>query len=206
MGQEMLVIAGLMLCVGVLIDRSGTADVREMGGLWREMPWLATVFFVLGMALAGIPPLAGFYGKALVLRAGVEAGAWWLVGATLVTAVLTLAAVLRVWCMVFWSPTRAPALLVRDGGEIGKFRPVGSAYLALWLLVGVSVAYGLAAEPMLTFARAATSELTEPRSYVDAVLSAGVEAELGEGDAPGSMASANVGAGVVVRVPAEGVR
>jgi multicomponent Na+:H+ antiporter subunit D len=71
------------------------------------------LFFVPAMNLAGIPPLSGFIGKLGLLQAGVAEGsaaAFVLVGGGVLTSLLTLLAVARVWTRAFWrSPNQAPA-------------------------------------------------------------------------------------------------
>src|SRR5206468_4368428 len=49
----------------------GIQDVRKMGGLARLMPWTHKTFLAGTLAIAGFPPLAGFFSKDAVLR-----GAW----------------------------------------------------------------------------------------------------------------------------------
>ncbi|MCB0036083.1 MAG: NADH-quinone oxidoreductase subunit L, partial [Anaerolineales bacterium] len=44
-------------------------DMRQMGGLWRRMPWTFAVYLVGALALAGLPPLAGFFSKDEILAA-----------------------------------------------------------------------------------------------------------------------------------------
>jgi multicomponent Na+:H+ antiporter subunit D len=65
------------------------------------------------MNLAGIPPLSGFIGKLGLLEAGVAEGSWpamVLVGGGVVTSLLTLVAISRVWTRAFWRPpAQAPA-------------------------------------------------------------------------------------------------
>ncbi len=57
----------LFLGSGSVIHGTGTQDIREMGGLTRRMP-VTTITWVAGVAaLAGIPPLAGFFSKDAVL-------------------------------------------------------------------------------------------------------------------------------------------
>jgi NADH-quinone oxidoreductase subunit L len=53
----------LFLTAGSVIHGSGTQDLREMGGLRGKMPLTAAAWVVGGLALAGIPPLAGFFSK-----------------------------------------------------------------------------------------------------------------------------------------------
>jgi NADH-quinone oxidoreductase subunit L len=59
-------------------------DMRNMGGLYRHMPWTARTFIVATIAIAGIPPLAGFVSKDEILWNATRGGhvtLLWLVGA-----------------------------------------------------------------------------------------------------------------------------
>jgi NADH-quinone oxidoreductase subunit L len=53
-----------------------TTDLKLMGGLWRRMPITATTFVIGALALAGVPPLAGFFAKDVVLEIA-ETGQHW---------------------------------------------------------------------------------------------------------------------------------
>jgi len=53
----------LFLGCGSVLHATGKDDVQELGGLWRKMPLTATVFGVGVLAMAGIPPLSGFWAK-----------------------------------------------------------------------------------------------------------------------------------------------
>src|SRR5207237_10399768 len=50
----------LFSSVGLVYDRTHTRDVGSMRGLAARMPFIATVFFVAGLASLGLPGLAGF--------------------------------------------------------------------------------------------------------------------------------------------------
>jgi NADH-quinone oxidoreductase subunit L len=57
----------LFLTSGSVIHGSGTQDMREMGGLRKQMPVTFAMWLIGTIALVGIPPLAGFFSKDLVL-------------------------------------------------------------------------------------------------------------------------------------------
>jgi NADH-quinone oxidoreductase subunit L len=58
----------LFLGAGSLIHAVGTNDMSKMGGLRKQMPGTFVLFTIGCLALAGIPPLAGFFSKDLVLE------------------------------------------------------------------------------------------------------------------------------------------
>ncbi|MDS1269875.1 Na+/H+ antiporter subunit D [Lipingzhangella sp. LS1_29] len=102
----------LFLVAGLIERRGGTTSMRSLGGLATLSPVLGILFFVPAMNLAGIPPLSGFLGKLGLVQAGVAAGgplAYTLVAGSVVTSLLTLYAMARLWGYAFW---RSPSLAV----------------------------------------------------------------------------------------------
>ena len=79
----------LFLAAGSVIHAvGGEQDMRKMGGLRTKIPWTFWTMTVGTLAIAGIPPLAGFFSKDEILwRAYQASWAYWLVG--LVTAFIT---------------------------------------------------------------------------------------------------------------------
>src|SRR3954451_7197132 len=95
----------LFLAAGLIERRGGTTSLDRLGGLARLAPVLGVLFFLPALNLAGIPPFSGFLGKLGLLQAGVADGsplAWLLVGGSVVTSLLTLYAIGRVWNLAFW--------------------------------------------------------------------------------------------------------
>ncbi|WP_419997971.1 Na+/H+ antiporter subunit D [Streptomyces boninensis] len=125
----------LFLAAGMLERRYGTTELTRLGGTARTAPWLAALWFVPAMNLAGIPPLSGFIGKLGVMRAGAAYGGEWaylLLAAAAVTSLLTLYAMAKVWNLAFWraAPTGRPASGPAGGagsGEGAGSRGAGSA-------------------------------------------------------------------------------
>ena len=95
----------LFLITGLVERLAGTTSLDRLGGLAVASPVLATLFFVSAMNLSGIPPLSGFLAKVGLLDAGIELGtplAWLLVVGGIVTSLLTLYALTKVWSQAFW--------------------------------------------------------------------------------------------------------
>ena len=89
---------------------SGEQDMRKMGALWAKIPVTAKTFFIATLAIAGIPPLAGFFSKDEILWRtfnGGESGiykALYLVG--LVTAGMTAFYMFRLVNLTFFGKSR----------------------------------------------------------------------------------------------------
>jgi NADH-quinone oxidoreductase subunit L len=60
----------LFLGAGSVIHAmSDEQDIRKMGGIWKKIPLTYGVFWVGSLALAGVPPFAGYYSKDAILEA-----------------------------------------------------------------------------------------------------------------------------------------
>jgi multicomponent Na+:H+ antiporter subunit A len=64
--------AALFMIAGSLEHATGTRDVRQLGGLWRAMPVTAASGMLAALSMAGAPPLFGFIGKELLLKAKLD--------------------------------------------------------------------------------------------------------------------------------------
>ncbi len=90
-------------------------DMRTMGGLARFMPATNITFFLSTLAIAGIPPLAGFISKDEILFRAFEYGydghayAWFVWGVGLFTAFLTAFYMTRCYVLTFLGKPRWPA-------------------------------------------------------------------------------------------------
>ena len=82
-------------------------DMRQMGGLKLYMPVTFVTMLIGAIAIAGIPPFAGFFSKDLILaRTFVHSPMLWVIGA--VTAVMTAFYMFRLINMTFFGPYRGP--------------------------------------------------------------------------------------------------
>lgn len=62
----------LFLTVGIIDRSTGTRDLRELSAVGRQLPWVATAATLAGMAMAGLPPTAGFLAKEAAFEAVVN--------------------------------------------------------------------------------------------------------------------------------------
>jgi NADH-quinone oxidoreductase subunit N len=109
---------GAFAVVALLQGRPGvTSQIESFAGLGRRAPLAGAIMTLFLLSLTGIPPLAGFFAKAYVILAAVQAGGW--VAVLAVVAVLNAAAAafyyLRVVVFMYMreAPETAPA--VRSG-------------------------------------------------------------------------------------------
>lgn len=94
----------LFLGAGAIIHAIHTNDIRDMGGLRKQMPLTHICFLVACLAIAGIPPFAGFFSKEEIMTAAYQSNLFVYVLA-LLTAALTAFYMFRLYFMVFWNKT-----------------------------------------------------------------------------------------------------
>ncbi len=99
----------LFLAAGSVIHAvGGEQDMRKMGGLRKKIPVTFWTMTIATFAIAGIPPLAGFFSKDEILWRAYQANwIYWLVG--LVTAFITSFYMFRLWFMTFFGEYRGDA-------------------------------------------------------------------------------------------------
>ena len=107
----------LFLAAGSVIHAlGGEQDMRRMGGLRHHIPWTFWTMTVATLAIAGIPPLAGFFSKDEILwRAYQASWIYWLIGVS--TAFLTSFYMFRLLFLTFFGEYRGA---VAAGPEHGR--------------------------------------------------------------------------------------
>jgi multicomponent Na+:H+ antiporter subunit D len=169
--HHILVKTNLYLVGGIVRHVLGSFDLAVVGGLAKSRPWLAAVFLVPALSLAGIPPLSGFWAKLAVVQAGLAAGQWLAVAAAIAAGVLTLLSMVKIWNEAFWKPAPegiAPARL--------PWARLVCLTLPVLALAAGTVWIGLDPEPLFALADRAAGQLLDPHEYVEAVLGQGREA------------------------------
>jgi len=127
----------LFLSAGAVVHAVGTRDIRKMGGLGREMPFVRNAFLVGALALTGLPILNGFWSKELMLEAGQIQGPKWAYLVMLAGAGLTALYTFRLVWLVFCGDPRATRHA--HDAPVAMRMALGSlvlGVLASWLLAG----------------------------------------------------------------------
>jgi NADH-quinone oxidoreductase subunit L len=83
-------------------------DMRNMGGLSKKIPITYVTMLIGSIAIAGIPPLAGFFSKDEILGEAFKFGFYWVWGIGLFVALLTAFYMFRLMGMTFWGEFRGP--------------------------------------------------------------------------------------------------
>ncbi|MCB9083792.1 MAG: NADH-quinone oxidoreductase subunit L [Bdellovibrionaceae bacterium] len=96
----------LFLGAGSVIHAVHSNNIWDMGGLVKKMPFTHLFVLIATLAIAGVPPLAGFYSKDEILLAALTSGHTWVFGVALLVAALTAFYMFRLYWVTFW---RKPA-------------------------------------------------------------------------------------------------
>ena len=168
--------ASLFLVGGVVAQVQGTDRLAVTGGLWRALPWLGLVFLLQAMSLAGLPPFSGFWGKYLIVLAGLELREYVLVGLSIVASVLTLVSMLKIWLACFWraAPEGVEPVVARPP-RVRRMTGTIAAMAAAALVIGVGV------NPFFRVAEEAARQALDRGAYVAAItgqLATSAKAEL----------------------------
>jgi NADH-quinone oxidoreductase subunit L len=97
----------LFLTAGSVIHAlSGEQDIRKMGGLSSKIPWTYRLFLIGTIAIAGIPPLAGFWSKDEILAHAFTHQHYLLYGMAAIGALLTSFYMFRLIYLTFYGRSR----------------------------------------------------------------------------------------------------
>jgi NADH-quinone oxidoreductase subunit N len=102
-------------------------DIDDLAGLSKTHPMLAFAFAVFMFSMAGIPPLAGFFGKLFIFRAAIDAGLYMLAIIGVLSSVVAAFYYLRIIKVMYFDDVTEP-LDQSIGVEIR------------WVLAGTSIA------------------------------------------------------------------
>jgi NADH-quinone oxidoreductase subunit N len=144
-------------------DPRERSSLDDFHGFGRRHPLPAALLALFMFALAGIPPLSGFWAKYYVFQAGVNAGLTWLVVIGVISSVISAFFYLRVIMVTYLQEPAAGEEPEPVAGQ-QRERPApeprgGRPPIALGLALGVAalltVAIGLAPQALVTAAQTA---------------------------------------------------
>ena len=126
---------------GVLgtLEAEGIDKIADLAGLSKRAPGLSLCLLVFVLSLAGIPPLAGFFGKFYIFTAAVDAephlGLLWLVLLAVAMSAVSLYYYLRVLKAVY---------VAEGAADAGPLRVALVTRVTIWVLAGLVVLLGCA--------------------------------------------------------------
>ncbi len=144
--------------IAIVARQNESDDVSNLAGLNRRSPFLATAMTLAMVSLAGIPPLAGFFGKFLLLKSIVEQGPanhgyYCLAGTAIVGVVISLYYYFGVVRTIYWSEGAS------DAAQVSPIAVPLPTRLALIVCMAGIIFIGVWPQPLMTQAGRATDSL-----------------------------------------------
>ncbi|MEO8463634.1 MAG: NADH-quinone oxidoreductase subunit L [Chloroflexota bacterium] len=113
-------------------------DMRKMGGLAKKIPHTYRTMLIGSIAIAGIPPLAGFFSKDEILGEAFKLGFTWVWAIGVLVAVMTAFYMFRLIGLTFWGESRVDKAVEPKIHESPRVMTI-----PLWLLAIPSLFLGL---------------------------------------------------------------
>jgi NADH-quinone oxidoreductase subunit N len=155
-GYLFTVMAGFFV-IALVLRRLETEDVAGLAGLNQRSPLLAATMTLAMASLAGIPPLAGFFGKFLLFKSVIAAaqatgnhGYYWLVFTALSGVIISLYYYFGVVRAIYWS---------KDPADLSPIELSAPAKFSIWICIGGMFWLGLFPNTVLNLANAAAQVL-----------------------------------------------
>jgi multicomponent Na+:H+ antiporter subunit D len=163
--HNMLAKTNTFVVAGLINRMHGSYSLKEVGGLFKESPVLALLFIIPAFALAGIPPLSGFFAKFILIKAGFEDGHYLITGIAVLTGMLTLYSMIKIWNEAFLK--KAP----ETQSEKKAVKLTFLDLLPSILLGSASLCMGVFAAAVFGFTLEASEALLNPIDYLQNVMS-----------------------------------
>lgn len=169
--QSVLLMTALYLVAGVAARMGGTWSLAGLGGLYKTAPLFSGMALALFFAGAGLPPFIGFWPKAMLVKAAIDIGAWWLAGSLLVSGFIVTLTFGRVFLLAFWRPQVKQA----SAGQVAVFDGTGKAFAmaSIAALAFIVTVGGVFPERMFSLSQQAAEGLADPTAYIRSVFPEG---------------------------------
>mgnify|MGYP001276416416 FL=1 len=156
---------GAFLVLGVLEMEGGASRLSSLAGLGKREPLIAVAMFLFMISLAGVPPMAGFLSKLLVIMGIVEVATgngslssigdahwvWWLALLMVINSAISMFYYLRVGVIMYFHEPEA--------GRDGPLASGASIRIAIALCAIGTVAFGLVGGELIDLCRDAAQSL-----------------------------------------------
>jgi multicomponent Na+:H+ antiporter subunit D len=142
-----------------------TDDLHHLGGLAKQHKWLAIMFFIAAMSLAGFPPLSGFWAKFLLIKAALESHFYVSAGVAIFVSLFTLYSMIKIWRYVFSEPAQQPISI-----QTQKLKLAVSYKIACIALLILPILMGLFPDIILKQLHIVAVQLQAQNAYIGLVL------------------------------------
>jgi multicomponent Na+:H+ antiporter subunit D len=155
-----LIKAAMLMMAGAMASRAAvkSASFDVVIGVGKYHPFAGALFLLGGMALAGIPPLNGFISKLMIFQSGVESANYLPLAIIGVASIVTLTYVIRAFIKIWFDAN--PEAKPKEGDRL----------TAPTVLIALSLALGIWADPLVALTQSIAASIGEPMSYIMLVM------------------------------------
>ncbi|WP_165981029.1 proton-conducting transporter membrane subunit [Macrococcus lamae] len=157
--NDMLIKALLFLVAGTIIHQLHVKKIKENKGLIKSFPVLGILFFIVTLTIGGVPPFGGFPGKLMIVQAGLMSGLYISTMIMIVTSIISLYTLLRMFIKVFLGEPSADK-------AVDKIHT--HQYVAMISLLILSLCISFFANPLIELVQTIDNDI-----YTDTMMSGG---------------------------------
>ncbi len=157
-----LIKSAMLMLAGAIASRAPvkSAAFKVVVGVGKCSPYAGVLFFLGGIALAGLPPTNGFISKLVLFQSGLQAQAYIPLIVIASASIITFIYIIRSFMKIWWE-----ALPISK-----KTKPTGDLLIVPTILIGLCLALGVWAQPLVKLAQDTAAWLGQPMLYIQAVL------------------------------------
>ncbi len=141
----------LFLVLGCMIYKLGHAQLSQLNGIGKRMPWTTAAFVIAGLSLIGVPLTAGFTSKWALVSATLEQEYLILTALIMFTSLLAIVYIWRVVEAAYFKEHETKTTTVKEA-------PL-ALLIPLWMLVILNIYFGIDTTINIEFARQAADSL-----------------------------------------------
>ena len=168
-----LIAGGMFLLADMIAGRRGRfADRFESGYAMHGAILMGSMFMFAAVAMTGMPPLSGFFGKVLILSASLEHN-WSSVifGVVLISGFIMIISMARSGSVLFYQLLADDESANKTGSDVSPNGPVKTPTIVIISLFLASPLLVIFAQPLTTFTESAAKQQYNSDVYIEAVLS-----------------------------------
>ena len=165
--HHMIIKTALIMAGGAVELHMGSDRLASIGGLVTRQPFLAFLFFMAAISLAGVPPFSGFVSKLSLLQITLDTRHWLVSGVSIFASLLTMLNMMRLWRESFWGdykrPSRVPSRILQSSlRQRLMLTPIA-------VLVLLSLGLGILGGPAFKLSMRVAQQALDRQAYIDAV-------------------------------------
>lgn len=168
--HNILAKTNLFLITGVVERIKGTSNLKEISGIYHRFPIISIIFLVVALSLAGLPPFSGFWAKFLLIKAGFEAQEYLVIFIAIITGLLTLFSMMKIWVNAFWGKDQKETKKNLIKSEKSLFQQNTGLLLPVIAMALVTLSIGFFSMPLIKFSTIAAEQLMNPNTYIEVVM------------------------------------